>query len=365
MPQDDHAIHALLDGSKKGARPALLRAALACVEPLYAGVMRVRNALYRARVLRARSLGRPTISIGNLTTGGTGKTPLVAWLAEALIDTGRHPAILLRGYQSQNGSSDEADELRARLGPFVPVRTDPDRVRGAADLLKHSPASDVLLLDDAFQHRRARRDVDVLVIDATNPFGFDHVLPRGLLREPVRPAIRRAAVVVLTRTDLVTPDTLQDVISRIRRARDTVPIFHTRHALARVRLPGGIDEPPTWLTGRPVGAFCGIGNPISFRTLLERAGADVRVCEVYPDHHAFTPADIQTLESIAKSADVEYLLTTAKDAARLKAANLSPPGLCVAGIELEFEQAHDVELMQLIEKFLQGPPSTVPPTDLP
>jgi len=187
MSGQDHRPHA-----------ALLRLGLRLIEPFYATVTKVRNGFYRLGIFSTRKLPRPTIAIGNLTTGGTGKTPMVLWLAEQLIARRLRPAILLRGYRGDESGSDEQRMLAAHLGERASVVANPDRFAGAMTAVSHLPQPEVFVLDDAFQHRRAARDFNLLLISATNPFGYGHVLPRGLLREPIG-GLNRADAVVITR----------------------------------------------------------------------------------------------------------------------------------------------------------------------
>ena len=195
----EERILEVMSGQARGVGATLTRTLLAAAEPAYAGVMTARNRLFDRGAKRIHRLPRPVISIGNLTTGGTGKTPAVQWLVRALQERGHRPGILTRGYRKEAGAaSDEEELLRESLG--VPVVANADRVRGAATLLERTPAVTTFVLDDGFQHRRVAREADVVLIDATNPFGYDHVLPRGLLREPVV-GLARAHLVILTRVD--------------------------------------------------------------------------------------------------------------------------------------------------------------------
>lgn len=356
MSRDDHAIHDLLSGRRRGVLPGATRAALGLIEPLYAHVMRVRNAMYDRNTLRARALGRPTVSVGNLTTGGTGKTPVVAWLAGELLSSGRRPGVLMRGYKGRDGASDEADELRSRLGPVVPVQVDSDRSRGAKALLARWPEVNVFLLDDAHQHRRAGRDFDLVLIDATNPFGFDHVLPRGLLREPVDGGLRRASAVLLTKVD----QTDEGAVGAIRRrVESTVPglaVFESSHDLIRLRgHPGGWHE-TSWLKGRSISAFCGIGNPLSFRRLLERAGAQVVGWNAFTDHHRYTQTEIDRLYHSADMSGAAILVTTAKDAARLHSLSFDRSRLRVTEVGVKFLPGDDQRLLERIVRAIGRSP---------
>src|SRR4051812_36636358 len=181
---------------ERGVGCALVRGALGAMEPLYRAAVASRNRFYD--FAGQTRLPRPVISVGNITTGGTGKTPMVAWLATQLLEQGMHPAILLRGY-SRGGISDEQQMLQRQL-PGVPVQANADRVEGARMVLGEHPEVDVFLLDDGFQHRRVARDFDLVLINAREPFGLGRVLPRGLLRESLD-GLKRAHGFVITRAD--------------------------------------------------------------------------------------------------------------------------------------------------------------------
>src|SRR4051812_23350103 len=189
----------VMNGTERGVAAMSLRALTSAIEPIYRGVVNARN----ARFDRGRSVqrvDRPVISVGNITTGGTGKTPVVRWLADALRARGIQPAILMRGYKSAPGqTSDEQELLRSQL-PSVVVHANPDRVAGAQEVLRDHPDVQAFILDDGFQHRRLHRDFDLVLIDATNPFGYDRLLPRGLLREPLA-GLARAHAILITRAD--------------------------------------------------------------------------------------------------------------------------------------------------------------------
>jgi tetraacyldisaccharide 4'-kinase len=304
-----------LSGTDTSWPARLTRLATAAVEPGYATVMRARNLLYDAGWKRSHDLGRPSISVGNLTTGGTGKTPMVDWLANRLADAGRHPAVLLRGYGSSDGEgSDELAVLRRSLGDRVPVQANPSRVAGGTAVLERSPEVDAFVLDDAFQHRRAKRAFDLVLISATNPFGYEHVLPRGLMREP--PAgLRRASAVVVTRCDAVAPDRLETIVQRIRRHHSAVPIYRADHVHSAVWFPAtDTTRPIETLSADPFFAVAGIGDPDALDQQLARHGSTYRGHRWFADHHAYASADVEQIHAAAGSARI---LTTEKDWVKL------------------------------------------------
>src|SRR5882672_3936004 len=180
-------LHRVISGAARGPGASLLRGILSVGELFYSSAVRTRKFLYDRQILKSHQLPVPVISVGNITAGGTGKTPFVRWLATGLAQRGMHPAILIRGYRrSASGISDEQTLLTDQLSELkIPVHANPDRVAGGREIMQKYPQTDIIVLDDGFQHRRLARDFNIILIDATNPFGFGHVHPRGLLREPL------------------------------------------------------------------------------------------------------------------------------------------------------------------------------------
>jgi tetraacyldisaccharide 4'-kinase len=335
-------VHQILSGSATDSQARLMRLALACVEPVYRAAIELRNRRY--------DLGRgvafaecPVVSVGNITTGGTGKTPMVAWLCNTLHRAGFSPAVLTRGYKGHGDTSDEIELLRTLVGPGVPIVKNADRVRGASRVAKEHPKVNLLVLDDGFQHRRIHREVDLVLIDASAPFGFDRLLPRGLLREPLA-SLRRAHAVVLTRTDAVARDAAEEIERRVRSLAPGRPVLHARLDVSKVAWESH-ENPPAWLAGRTVLAFCGIGNPKSFFALLERAGARVAEHVAFADHHAFSADEIETL--VRRGLEVGATpVTTTKDAVRLTPAQRSR--VAVVHTRLALHDGQPAELLRLI-----------------
>jgi tetraacyldisaccharide 4'-kinase len=264
-------------------------------------------------VLRVRRAAVPVVSIGNLTAGGTGKTPLTIALAERLVARGEKVFVLARGYGASRAGelNDELELVRSRV-PGVSVLAGGDRA-ALADVAVREGAT-VLLLDDGFQHRRLARDVDVVVIDATDPWGEGFLLPRGLLREPVS-AARRASAVVISRVEQASPGRVAEIRERLEREGVSAPLAAMRFESVGLR-PLGKGQPLSLeeLRGKRVTLVSGIGNPEAFRATVAGAGARVEAARVFPDHHAFTRGD---LESVARASSTDLLLVTEKDAVKL------------------------------------------------
>ncbi len=279
--------------------------------------MRLRNGAYDAGLLRARRVAAQVISVGNLTLGGTGKTPLVALLARAARAAGRNPAILLRGYRRgarRAAGSDEA-ALHARLTPGVSVVAEPDRVQGAARAL--AAGADLLILDDGFQHRRLARDVDLVLADARDPSAGGRLLPRGLLREPIS-SLARAHALILTRCERASAAEIEAGRRRALAVAPGLPVLCEAHRpRALVDAHGAADADLERLAGRRVLCFAGIADPTALCETVTGLGASVVKAVDFGDHHEFSPADLARLEREAEECEAAIALTTEKDLMRI------------------------------------------------
>ena len=256
------------------------------------------------------------ISVGNLTTGGTGKTPVVLWLARYFSDRGIRPAILSRGYQgSADGPNDEAQELEWRI-PDVPHLQDSDR-SGIAKLAVEQQQAQCLLLDDGFQHRRLARDLDIVLIDATCPFGFGYLLPRGLLREPLA-QLKFANLIVITRTEQVASEKICEIRATLAKFNNACPIIEARTVASCFTTSDRDLIPLAELKEKKVVATAGIGNPQNFLTTLKDLGIDVVATRWFPDHHAYSEADIQQLEDLRQASAAQHVVCTLKDLVKIR-----------------------------------------------
>ncbi len=335
---DAETFRRLANGSMTGYRPAALRAALALVAAPYGLATVLRNTVYDLGLLRRHAAPIPVISVGNLTLGGTGKTPLVAWVARQLAAAGRRPAVVSRGYAARPGeTSDEAAEL-AILLPGVPHVADRDRVRGVVTAAGR--AADVAVLDDGFQHRRLRRDLDLVAIDASDPFGCGHLFPRGLLRESVA-GLARADAAVLTRATSVAADRRAEIRAAVTRARDGRPPLwlETEHRPVALRSAEGSVEPLAAIRGGRVAAFCGIGNPEAFRTTLASCDLEVAGFRSFADHHAYTASDCDALGRWAAGLAADRIIITLKDLVKIRRKDLG--GVPLVALEVAIEPLSD------------------------
>jgi tetraacyldisaccharide 4'-kinase len=329
------------------------RAATLALTPLsgiYGVLVKVRNALYRRGVLRAHQVNTPVISVGNLTTGGTGKTPLVQWIASELAQNGLRVCVLTRGYgrttsgrviasdghqilADVNQAGDEAFLLAEKLMGQAAVICDADRV-AAARWANENLKSEVFVLDDAFQHQRIARNLNIVAIDATNPWGNGRLLPGGVLREPVK-GLSRADCIVITHADQ--SDRIEDLREQIARLRGEISVFLSQIKQTQLRSLVENESPTVPRSFVPIAAFCAIGNPESFFALLRREGYQLVHAQAFRDHHHYTQGDIDRLAHDARAHGAQAIVTTAKDAVKARSLSFDLP-CYVAEIAIEVDR---------------------------
>ncbi len=324
----------LVSGRRRGFRAACLRAIMAGAELPYALAVRWRNRRYDRKAGLVKDVGVPVVSVGNLTLGGTGKTPMVAWIALQLMNHGVRVTLISRGYGAETGSrNDEAIELERKL-PGVPHLQNPDRV-AAATVAVEELGCQMILLDDAFQHRRIHRDLDIVLVDALEPFGYEHVFPRGTLREPLS-GLRRAHAVVLTRGDMIDRQQRDAIRRRVARLAPHAPWAEVIHAPEELLAASGATESVNHLQGKPVAAFCGIGNPAGFRHTLNTCGYEIAAFKEFPDHHRYQRDDIAQLQQWAEQTGAAAVVCTAKDLVKIGLDCLGSVPLYALAIGMEF-----------------------------
>ena len=341
----------LLSGQKRGIWASLTRSGLWCASKAYGLAAACRNWAYNRKWLTAQTSPIPVISVGNLTVGGTGKTPAVAMLARYLREKGIRVAIVSRGYGSHSeGMNDEAKELDVRL-PDVPHFQNPDRIASIRIAVEELD-SQLILLDDGFQHRKVARQLDIVLLDAIEPFGFDHLLPRGLLREPIG-SLRRADVVMVTRADQVDAQRLAEIRVRVQRFAPSAAWIETEHKPIQLRNSQGEVERIEWLQGKKVFAFCGIGNPRGFFATIQQLKANTLQKRIYPDHHEFSAFDIQELQAQIRSlGSIDAVLCTGKDLPKIGLDQLADIPLWAVDIELTVRVGIE-PLQDRLEKVIQ------------
>jgi len=353
-------------GRRAGTVATLYGALLQTLSWIFSLIVQLRLWLYRHRILRDQPLGCLVVVVGNLTVGGTGKTPVVEIFARALQDRGRKVAILSRGYKSRAPSiwkkwwrwlthtdeppprvvgdgravlldSEEAGDepyMLARNLPGVVVLVDKNRVKAGAYAIKRF-GCDTLVLDDGFQYLPLKGRLNLLLVDKTNPFGNGYLLPRGILREPVK-HLKRANYIFLTKSDGRRDTDLEALIERHKPGADLIECAHRPRYLQR--LGAGADgdrEPLDWLKGRRVFAFSGIATPESFEKFLRDLGALLVGRERFLDHYRYSPEDLAELFDAAAAQRAECLVTTEKDAVRIAGMAGRPMPIYYLRLEIE------------------------------
>jgi tetraacyldisaccharide 4'-kinase len=353
----------LVSGQKKGLTAVLLRTILVVAATIYALIIRLRNLLYDKDILKAQRIKIPVISIGNITLGGTGKTPLVVWLCNLLQQRNLSCAVLTRGYKTHttrhitsNENSDAITDEPALLYENchnVEIIVDPDRVAGAAKAISKF-GSKILIMDDGFQHRRLVRDLDIVTIDATRPFGYEKIFPAGLLREPIT-SLRRAGAVVITRCDQISENELDKIKQRLRSVNPNILVAQAIHAAVNIKSRDNTETSIEQLKGVRIYGFCGIGNPNAFFNTIETLEAVIVGSKIFNDHYKYTPASLEDIYSQARIAEADLILTTQKDWTKIK--HLEPVKkdirLAYLAIEIKFIADQD-KLTCLINDTIEG-----------
>jgi len=323
---------------------------------LYGAIVSLRGLFYKKGLFRTKHLPKPVISIGNLTVGGTGKTPAVIMVGEMLLKMGKKPAILSRGYKREgknvstivsDGNSLLLDRRCAGDEPYmiakrlkgVPVIVGSNRFDSGLLALKNFDV-DLFILDDAFQRIQLHRDLNILLIDSKNPFGNGYLFPRGILREPVE-AATRADLIILTKCD-------SDSVSIPQLPQDVPTALAAAPISKLVDIKSGETTPIESIGGKKIAAFCGIGSPESFSESLSNLGAEVVVFKPFPDHHSYSSNDINAILLEATEEGAEYIVTTEKDSVKLsKNISATVPFLFVS-IDMKFLKGEEI-LKQAIQ----------------
>ncbi len=344
------------------------------VSTIYGAVTRARLAAYGRGLFSVSKLPVPVISVGNITTGGTGKTPLVEWVCRTIAAVAEEESrarkrvcVLTRGYGRSNPeaqvvvsdgnevrasvleSGDEPLLLATNLQGIAAVVSNRDRVAAGEWAVKNL-RSEVFVLDDGFQHLRLFRDLDIVAIDATNPWGGGALLPSGRLRESPL-GLSRADCVVITRSDQVAD--ICSIKSIVQGIAGSVPVLSSRMVTSGFRKVDGETVDAAAVRSQPIGAFCGVGNPTSFFNHLRREGFKLEFTRTFPDHHRYTQSELDDLTRTAKASGAQSLLTTAKDATKLQAFSL---GITCSAVEIQISIDEADLLVNLIRKVISSQP---------
>jgi tetraacyldisaccharide 4'-kinase len=332
---------------------SLVKGGLSCLTPLYRTAVWYCNRQFDSGSRPIESVDVPVISIGNLTTGGTGKTPMVVWVCRLLRTHHIRVAIISRGYgaEKENGNislNDEAIELEHRL-PDVPHLQDADRVK-IARVAVEELEPEALVIDDGFQHRRLHRDLDIVLIDATTPFGYGRLLPRGLLREPIA-ALKRADRIVITRCELADEKKIHEIKTQIDKVAIETPVSLARTVASDLIQQDGKSLSIDDLKTKKWFAFSAIGNPDAFESSLESLGCEVAGTMRFPDHHRYDRGDLTAIAATAKQSGADSLICTHKDL--VKVATNRIDGLNVFALQIcveIFEGREELEAA-ILERF--------------
>ncbi len=356
---------------EQGRTAEAWRLVLAGFSFLFTGVARARVWAYRKRLFRAKSIGTMVVSVGNLTVGGTGKTPVVELLATELAARGRRVAVLSRGYKSKQPpllrrirdtlkrrkkrrrprvvsdgtallldsrmAGDEPYMLAKNLRGRAAVIVDRDRVKSGLYAIT-SLGSDTLVLDDGFQYLRLKNRISVVLVDSTSPFGNGHLLPRGVLREPIH-AIRRADWIILTKC---TAPHMDELVEKIRRHNRTASIIHSRHKMVHLRnIVDETEQELGFLKKRRIGALSAIARPESFENALKDLGAEIPVKTHFEDHHRYTERDLKAFIDRCVRRDLDAIVTTEKDAVKFPPLPDAPIPIFFLRMEIEILSGHE------------------------
>ena len=352
-------LYTFITTEQRGFFPIMFRVLLMPLCGLYSLIVFIRNYCYNVGIYKQQKLPCVVISIGNIVVGGTGKTPTVTAIAKILQNNETKVAILLRGYKrkrdneitivsdgknllcSREESGDEANMLAHQLSE-IPIIVGKQRyLAGEAAINKYN--SEVVILDDGFQHRKLTRDLDILIIDATQPYGTSSLLPIGTLRES-KSSIRRADIILLTRTD-ATGINIERLKTELNQLAPNTPILESLHKPTSLYQLNQADDNSTMplnnLSGKLLLAVCGIGNPNAFVKTLNRHNPDKVELLAFPDHHVYTESDLQTIKHEMKRCEAEWIVTTQKDEHKLADFNTDLPILVLA-IELVITEGEKI-----------------------
>ncbi|WP_094758963.1 tetraacyldisaccharide 4'-kinase [Sedimentisphaera salicampi] len=298
----------IVSGEDRSHAGLLMLCVLGVLSCFYRFAVWLRNLLYDKGLLKISKANHPVISVGNITAGGTGKTPLTIELCRLLVGKGYKPAVLTRGYASDSGFADEPEEIKLAC-PSAKVYVNPDRAKAAREAETQS-GCDIFILDDGFQHRRLARDLDIAAVDAGCPFGYSRLLPAGMLREPIK-NISRADCIAVTKCETAGEKEIENIRSRIRSYNSFAPIINLRQRLVCFTSMEGQKSKLKSLKDKRAFVFCGLASPESFLENISRSGIKITGKKIFKDHHIYTPEDLEFILSASANSDI--IVMTRKD----------------------------------------------------
>lgn len=338
-------LYSLMTDEAKGPAAAVLKALLSLISFVYFCALEAVVFLYRTGIFKSYRPACKVISVGNITLGGTGKTPLTVAIARKFKDEGKKVVILTRGYmrKGKTGLADEAELFREAL-TGIPVLVDRDRISSAKEAeAKYRP--DIILLDDGFQHWRLKRDMDVVTVDVNNPFGNSHLIPRGILREPLS-SLNRAHVIVVTKVlpEMASLGKAENLKDRIKHINGDIAVFNASYYPSRLyEITGGRETAVESIADRSVALLCAIADPSSFEDTVISLGANVKATYYFMDHHRYAAGELNKAIEECKAKRIDTIVTTEKDLPRIKETGVRPQESGVAILALAIEARVDNE----------------------
>ena len=339
----------ILSGQQKGFIAAIVKSTLSAFTLPYSAVLKTRRALYRNDIVKSTRLPVKVISVGNITTGGTGKTPLVEFTAKYLGEIGRKAAVLSRGYGGENSSKERNEKINDECLTLienlrdVPVLAGSDRVKNGKKAINDFGV-DCVVLDDGFQHLRLKRDLDIVVIDALNPFGGGNLIPRGTLREPLQ-NLERADLFIISHSDQGNEQIVRSIYTELDQINHSALICESIHKPVHLdKIADGSTLGLEWLKRKRVYALSAIGNPESFAYTLKELGADLIKHKVFQDHHVYTNKEIDGVISEAQSVGADAIVVTQKDIVKIRKMNIKDAN--ILSLKIEMEITRGVELFK-------------------
>ena len=356
---NEDSFRKLISGQTRGPVADILRFLLVVISLVYGGTVKFRNFLYCKKWFKVYRAQVPVISIGNITTGGTGKTPVVIWICNLLKEKGVLCGILTRGYKTskesilKTQSCGDEPALFTKSCPDARLVINSDRIEGANDAVSLFGVK-ALVLDDGFQHRRLGRDINIVTIDATNPFGYGKVLPAGFLREPVS-CLTRASAVIITRCDQVEENILNDIEKKLLVINPNLTIARSLHCPVCAVSSGDNEISLEELKGKSVFAFCGIGNPDAFFNTVRGLGVNLVSSRIYNDHYHYREECLKAIYEYARVCDVDLILTTEKDWTKISLSESVKKDIPFAYLQIKLQfAAGEAQIRGLIDEALAG-----------
>ena len=343
----------IISGNRNDFFAKCSRLCLAGLEFPYRLIVSGRNLFYDIGLKKTLKIDVPVISIGNLTMGGTGKTPFVIWLVQKCLEMGLQPAVASRGYRADDsGWNDEAKELAFHFDN-LPQAISPKRYTAIQKMLaeaknRETPI-DVVILDDGFQHRQLHRDLDIVLLDAMNPFGYNHVFPRGTLRESIS-SLKRADIAILSRSDFVEEEKKEKIHQKVLLMNPTIHWCEIKHTPAKLVSITNNHYPVSDLYDKNILAFCGIGNPSNFRKTLSDNSFQITEFIVFPDHFNYDQETLNDLVNRCQKKSVRHIICTMKDLIKIREWNF--PEISIYAIVTKTDVIHGQESLEQSLRFL-------------